>query len=133
MKPIIFNSKKKNKSMNCKNMIRSSMRRNIMMLKNVRGNNTMRRKTMRRNTMRRNTMRRNTMRRTKIRGGTVNPISEIGSMFGTLGSSIQSAVSSLYVPLTTAYNPSLPISASPSSQFITNQLPQSIPTIFKSL
>ena len=123
MKPIIFNSKKKNKSMNCKNMIRSSMRRNIMMLKNVRGNNTMRRKT----------MRRNTMRRKKIRGGTVNPISEIGSMFGTLGSSIQSAVSSLYVPLTTAYNPSLPISASPSSQFITNQLPQSIPTIFKSL
>ena len=102
---------------------------------------TMRRKTMRRKTMRRKTMRRKTMRRTNnrrtnaqklIRGGTVNPMSELGNMFTTIGSSLQNVMTSLHVPITPGYNPSLPISASPSSQFITNELTQPISTIYNS-
>ncbi len=69
----------------------------------------------------------------KRRGGTVNPIVELGTLFGTIGNSIQSAMSSLYVPPATAYNPNLPISISPSSQYINNQLTQPISTIYKSL
>lgn len=68
-----------------------------------------------------------------LRGGTVNPIAEIGSMFGTLGSSLQSVVSSLSVPVTPAFNPSLPISADPSKQFMNNEITQPISTIYKSL
>ena len=76
----------------------------------------------------------NTRKQSKrIRGGTINPLAEIGTMFGTLGGSLQGVVSSLSVPVTTAYNPSLPINPTPSSQFVTNELPQSIPSIFKSL
>ena len=69
----------------------------------------------------------------KRRGGTVNPIVELGTMFGTISNSIQSAMSSFYVPPATAYNPSLPISISPSSQYINNQLTQPISTIYKSV
>jgi hypothetical protein len=70
-------------------------------------------------------------KRKTLRGGTVNPIAEIGSMFGTLGSSLQSVVSSLTIPPATAFNPSLPISADPSKQFINNNLTQPISTIYK--
>jgi len=69
----------------------------------------------------------------KIRGGTVNPISEIGSMFGTLGSSLQSVVSSLTIPSAPAFNPPLPINPAPSSQYTSPQLTQTISTIFKSI
>ena len=93
-----------------------------------------RRTTKRRTTKRRTTKRRTTKGNSKmLRGGTVNPISEIGSMFGTLGSSLQSVVSSLSVPLTTAFNPPLPINAAPSSQYLTPPLTQSISSIFKSI
>jgi hypothetical protein len=68
-----------------------------------------------------------------LRGGTVNPIAEIGSMIGTLGSSLQSVVSSLSVPVTPAFNPSHHISADPSKQFMNNELTQPISTIYKSL
>ncbi len=76
---------------------------------------------------------RKTNKRKTLRGGTVNPIAEIGSMFGTLGSSLQSVVSSLSVPVTPAFNPSHPISADPSKQFMNNELIQPISTIYKSL
>jgi hypothetical protein len=75
----------------------------------------------------------NKRKRKILRGGTVNPIAEIGSMFGTLGSSLQSVVSSLSVPVTPAFNPSLPISADPSKQFMNNEITQPISTIYKSL
>jgi hypothetical protein len=93
---------------------------------------TMVKQSKRKQSKRKQSKRKQSKRKT-LRGGTVNPITEIGSMFGTLGSSLQSVVSSLSVPVTTAYNPSLPINPSPSSQFVTNELPQSIPSIFKSL
>ena len=72
-------------------------------------------------------------KRKQIRGGTINPISEIGSMFGTLGSSLQSVVSSLTIPNAPAFNPALPINAAPSSQYLSPPLTQSISSIFKSI
>ena len=72
-------------------------------------------------------------KRKTLRGGTVNPMSELGNMFGSISNSLQSAVNSLYVPPATAYNPSLPISISPSSQYINNQLTQPLSTIYKSI
>lgn len=69
----------------------------------------------------------------KIRGGTVTPLPDVMSMFGTLGNSIQSMMSTLYVPPTAAYNPSLPISSNPSSQYLLSPLTQPISTIYKSL
>jgi hypothetical protein len=84
----------------------------------------------RRQSKRKQSKRRQSKRKT-LRGGTVNPIAEIGSMFGTLGSSLQSVVSSLTIPPATAFNPSLPISADPSKQFINNNLTQPISTIYK--
>jgi hypothetical protein len=74
-----------------------------------------------------------TNKRKTLRGGTVNPFAEIGSMFGTLGSSLQSVVNSLSVPVTPAFNQSLPISADPSKQFTNNEITQPISTIYKSL
>jgi hypothetical protein len=79
------------------------------------------------------TRKRKQSKRKPLRGGTVNPISEIGSMFGTLGSSLQSVVSSLTVPNTLAFNPPLPINAAPSSQYLSPPLTQSISSIFKSI
>ena len=116
MKPIFFN--------------RKSARHKMMGKRRT----TKRRTTKRRTTKRRTTKRRTTNSKNKLlRGGTVNPISEIGSMFGTLGSSLQSVVSSLYVPVTTAFNPPLPINAASSSQYLSPPLTQSIATIFKSI
>lgn len=77
------------------------------------------------------TAKRKTKRR--IRGGTVTPLPDVMSMFGTLGNSIQSMMSTLYVPPTAAYNPSLPISSNPSSQYLLSPLTQPISTIYKSL
>ena len=91
-----------------------------------------RRTNIRRKTMRRTNIRSKTMKKL-IRGGTVNPMSELGNMFGSISNSLQSAVNSLYVPPATAYNPSLPISISPSSQYINNQLTQPLSTIYKSI
>lgn len=91
----------------------------------------LRRTNIRRKTMRRRNIRPKTMKKL-IRGGTVNPLAEIGTMFGTINNSLQSVVSSLYVPVTPSYNPSLPISASPSSQFLTNQFNQPISSIYTS-
>ena len=82
---------------------------------------------------RRTTKRLTPKRRTMLRGGTVNPISEIGSMFGTLGSSLQSVVSSLTIPNAPAFNPALPINAAPSSQYLSPPLSQPISSIFKSI
>ena len=72
-------------------------------------------------------------KRKTLKGGTVNPMSELGNMFGSISNSLQSAVNSLYVPPATAYNPSLPISISPSSQYINNELTQPLSTIYKSI
>ncbi len=104
------------------NRRKNNKRTNNILTKNIRTNNKF--------THKRKKSKRITRKR---RGGTINPFTEIGTMFGTLGSSLQGVVSSLSVPVTTAYNPSLPINPTPSSQFVTNQLPQSIPTIFKTL
>ena len=79
------------------------------------------------------TNKRKQSKRKTLRGGTVNPMSELGNMFGSISNSLQSAVNSLYVPPATAYNPSLPISISPSSQYINNELTQPLSTIYKSI
>lgn len=110
MKPIFFNSK------------------NISIHRKTKKLNQSKRKTNKRKQSKRKTNKRKT-----LRGGTVNPIAEIGSMFGTLGSSLHSIVSSLSVPVTPAFNPSHPISADPSKQFMNNEITQPISTIYKSL
>ena len=93
---------------------------------------TMVKQSKRKQSKRKQSKRKQSKRKT-LRGGTVNPMSELGNMFGSISNSLQSAVNSLYVPPATAYNPSLPISISPSSQYINNQLTQPISTIYKSL
>ena len=90
-------------------------------------------KTNKRKQSKRKQSKRKQSKRKTLRGGTVNPMSELGNMFGSISNSLQSAVNSLYVPPATAYNPSLPISISPSSQYINNELTQPLSTIYKSI
>ena len=60
---------------------------------------------------------RKTRKQKKFRGGLINPFYEVGTVVGTLGSAIQSSMSSFFIPPTPTNIPNI-LSHNPTSQYV---------------